>query len=330
MTEISTLKFSLLILFPFLTPPVLAQEYQSLLDETAQWNYQHQTFCEPFTPSVYEYSVHINGDTTINGMTYKQLFRPHLAWIDEEDEGDCSENFILATGYVGALREDEAERTVYFAPPGEDEVVLYDFNQEAGDPLNDYLMSNWNGDPIFIEAVDSVEIGGFFRTRIVIDSTLQSYIIEGIGSTFGLIDLFPPGALDSPGTELICWQTESANYPEQDPMESCLLITDVSEAMADHLQFTIFPNPAEEYLRIKLVENMPQAELLIANSNGQVVHRQELANSASIEVQVAHLSPGKYFITLKSDEYSGTNRSLKSNAPVHSNKKGCPKPDSPF
>lgn len=289
-----------------------AQEYQPLLNEDAHWNYEHQITCLPFVIAFYNYSVFLEGDTTINDTTYKKVYRPHREWTTA-NEG-CLEPMLQDTGYVGGLREDEAERMVYFFPPGEDEeseILLYDFSMELGDTLNPYLSVNWDSNVPIVDSVDFVEINGNMHKRMFIRSDWNHYIIEGIGSNFGLVEPFPNATVDAPVTELICWTNGDGHYP--DSVEACNLITDVQEIATRKTEISVFPNPAVETIRIQSSEELSgkEIEVQIVNDKGQVVHQEKGTYRSTKTISIAHLSAGTYLVRMKVGPEIATSTFLK-------------------
>ena len=63
----------------------------------------------------------------------------------------------------------------------------------------------------------------------------------------------------------------------------------------------IFPNPAKSILKIgPLIE--PQASVLLINTMGQIVQARSWMREHLLEMDIRHLSPGKYFIVLSGED----------------------------
>lgn len=279
-----------------------SQEYQSMLNPSANWNFAHTTSCLPFTPEAYQYSVYLNGDTLINGTNYQKAIRPYREWF-LGDGSECNEELLLQTGYIGALREDASERKVYFVPPGQDdEVLLYDFTMEAGATLNGYLYQNWGGEPLVVDSVDQIMINGEIHRRLIIDAETELFLIEGIGSTFGLVDGDPFGMLDSPATILLCWTNEGAYYPET--AQSCAIITSTGDFSSESSIINIFPNPTHDSFNVLLSEKYAGKSISIEllNINGQpILSQRSIYSSNSITIEMGNLPSGNYVVRVNAD-----------------------------
>ena len=76
-------------------------------------------------------------------------------------------------------------------------------------------------------------------------------------------------------------------YPES-------VLQSTEEALND---FSIYPNPSNGILNIKLQSFGSEKEIKIANIEGKIVHR-SIANKDNIELNLSFLKPGAYFVSL--------------------------------
>lgn len=275
---------------------IRAQEYIPMLSETAVWNYQHGTSCQPFTPIAFSYSVFLNGDTLINGQNYFKAYRPHREWVFGDDSF-CTEGALLPLGYIGSLREDTEERKVYFVPPGLDEVLLYDYTLQEGDPLNDFMNAAFEW-PVSVVAVDEIQIDGMPHKRWIIDEDNNLYIIEGIGSSFGLLAFFPFGLLDGAASNLLCWSNESALYTTNGEFQDCQLITSVSSGQFSDETINLYPNPAHGMVRLEVPADWGSSDVAIEiiSSSGQMVYSHAATSLPTTWIDLQGLPPGMYLV----------------------------------
>lgn len=228
-----------------------------------------------------QYQYLISGDTVISGTLYHKITHSGKSY-SSGITGNClfsgwSTPFV---DYKGAFRNDSAARKVWFVPAGEStEQVLYDFDLELNDTLtatyinNPGLLSDDYGN--IVQSVDSVLVGDEYHKRFGIATTQQpgfiyAYIIEGVGSTFGLFGslgvLWPPFEFAS---MLGCLSVNGESVFPESNMD-CLLITDMHKPILVKV-FNIYPNPLNEYSRVIIPEGIPACELTIKDMNGREV-----------------------------------------------------------
>lgn len=222
--------------------------YYSFPDSNAVWNFHYQMHCMQNGTADEQYSITISGDTLINNQQYKKLTTP---FNNNNSSGTCGGKPI---GYKGAIRHDSVYKKVYFIPPSDSaEHILYDFTLTVGDTLRGFLA---DFDPV-VQKIDSVQVGNSYRKRWVIDSSCYFInIIEGIGSTYGLIELIPPCITDLADYSLLCFQHNQDTFNNS----NCQLITTIREEKLSQEKFKIYPNPSsgsiqfESYLQLQSVE----------------------------------------------------------------------------
>jgi hypothetical protein len=131
--------------------------------------------------------------------------------------------------------------------------LLYDFNWQVGDSIKGYLaaMINTNFICDTVISIDSVIVGGSYRKRWYLNSQYNVYLIEGIGSTYGLISPVPAGMVDLDNIVLDCFlQDNIPLYPSG--VIGCPVLTQLSEAETLSESLTIVPNPVRDQLRVEL------------------------------------------------------------------------------
>ena len=145
------------------------QEYQyiPLVEDDVCWSYCDLRRVGPgaadYEASYFQYQF--EGDSIINGVDYKKLYR-----------NECSTN---TERYVAAMREVDKKVFALF-PNNDNEVLLYDFNLEEGGKV----YSHYTKQDYTVTAIDSIEVAGKKRKRYNIDNSYDTWI-EGIGTISG-------------------------------------------------------------------------------------------------------------------------------------------------
>jgi hypothetical protein len=67
---------------------------------------------------------------------------------------------------------------------------------------------------------------------------------------------------------------------------------------------TLYPNPAENFIRIKNDSQYEIRKVQVSNANGQLIRSEVINENNQIEINVSGLNSGLYFITLHSENGS--------------------------
>lgn len=177
--RIRVLKRSILSMSIVLCPIfVFSQDYKPFNFYDGQWVCGYDTKGGKF--SNYEQNHYIReevkfycqGDTVINDTLFHKLYYEGVARYPEWARRNLS-------GYYGIIRNDTLKRQVWF-----NSQLLYDFNLQVGDSLFFGCDS-----PEPIESIDSVLYCDKWHRRYNYTNRNgdKLYVIEGVGSIFGLI-----------------------------------------------------------------------------------------------------------------------------------------------
>jgi hypothetical protein len=195
--------------------------YHPFPDSNAVWcdsvglNQAHTFYC-----GILNYTL--AGDTIVNGIIYHQLNKQEQSFL--VNNSWCYPNMPnpFDKGYVGAIRQDVVHRKVYFlAPSSKVDSLLYDFSLNVGDTLRTYIAQVCLS-PVIVTSIDSVLIGSNYRKRWTINESgcmTMGEIIEGIGSTFGLLYIMVSYGSNAEGageavSNLYCFsQNNQSLYP---------------------------------------------------------------------------------------------------------------------
>jgi len=267
------------------------RNYHSFPEDNAWWNFERfQGMCFMGGFSTESYSITFGADTVIGDFTYSSLRIPYVYF---SGSGGCTQSIF--PGYAGAIRQDTGLRKVFIVPPGSNgEVLLYDFTLEAGDTVRGYLQREIDT-PDTVISIDSILVGDQFCKRWLINSCYEIYLIEGIGSTFGLVEASPGCRTDMPGYSLDCYSLQGeVQYP--DPVTGCPLLTSVYEPEKASPVFRIYPNPASGPFTVDISGPFTIRELRITDLAGNTVCTQNTGNQPNSFT--GKLPAGLYILTM--------------------------------
>jgi hypothetical protein len=263
--------------------------YHPFPDSNAVWNIQYYdpVSCGSCSNQHYEWFSYVfDQDTLINSTSYHKLTIPYVGASD----GRCCVNY--STGYSGAIRQDIAARKVYFITPGNaSEQLLYDFNLQIGDSVKNAPL-NCIG---IVMDIDSILVGNNYRKRWKVGPTFPSYIIEGVGSSLGLISAYCNSQWWNVLT-LSCFGQDGRKLLF-DSNGSCSPLL-VNSAANNRIKIALYPNPFHS--TTSLSSNITKGELKIFNIYGQVVRWQEIDNKFTV-LQRDELRDGIYLYELIGD-----------------------------
>jgi len=97
-------------------------------------------------------------------------------------------------------------------------------------------------------------------------------------------------------------KTSATCYTTQTNTDSIVLRRDASTGIVDvndpgHI-ITLLPNPFSSSITIKGLNNSKAYSIVLHNSHGQAVYTREVKNIQVFEIQVLHIPPGVYWLTL--------------------------------
>lgn len=297
------MKKFLLLIFIFISFTSRSQTsiYHPFPDSNAVWNFQAFAALLPCTPfgggSIeHRYSYTIDGDTSINSMMYHKLITPYVH--------THTDSFCLPfkfPGYKGAFRQDTAARKVYFVPDtAQSEYLLYDFTMEVGDTIKGFLAEVWSGSLMHdtVSTIDSVLVGNDYRKRWKINECYSIYMVEGIGSLFGLLEPTGFGCItDLPWYVLNCFTQDGQTlYP--DTTTFCPLLTGLNAPELNEDKLTFPPNPFSSKTVVKIDPVFMHADFVILNIEGKIVRRGRVNNQKELVITADDLKNGVYLLQL--------------------------------
>ncbi len=273
--------------------------YHPFPESEAIWNFNFWPYCFIGPTGNQDYSITIIGDTTINSMTYQKLFTP---FVQSSTTGLCAN---ISTGYKGAIRQDTTLKKVfYFSPNASTEKLLYDFNMQVGDSVLGCLNSIDIPTIDTVIQIDSILVGNNYRKRWKINDCYNIYLIEGIGSTYGLITFLPGCLTDQASCTLQCFHQESETiYP--DTSINCQLISNLSNTDKNFEQIKVFPNPSNGSINID-IGNIGMSTIKLTDLLGNIVIQRVILSNTIVVLD--NLETGLYVLSVISKDNILTNR----------------------
>lgn len=285
------------IVFLFTWTGVLIAQNLPFPESNSVWKASQTTIAGP----IFSHTA-LCGDTVLNGAHYSQVLSLQV---------DASMN-ITGSTFLGGLRSNGG--VVRFLPnDGSAEMLLYDFNLEPDDVID--LIQIPFGTTISrkVDSVKVEQLASKLRKVIYFEPGYPGapveYWIEGIGSSYGLLDRAtdPGGDL---GSQLLCFEHEQEYlnltfiecFLPQLPAE-CGIVNAGKDLVAKGLlKLTAMPNPAGPSLRFSINQNqLPEAcNLKIYAANGKLLSTVANARPEMDLPDGLNLSPGFYIATLES------------------------------
>ena len=264
--------------------------YHPFPDSAALWNFSLVAMCWPNGWEFDSYSVQMTGDTVINGQVYHKLSIP---FVQHNATDLCSES----VGYQGAVRQDTSIKKVFYVLPADSvEHLLYDFNMQVGDSVKGFIEESTSNNEV-VQSIDSVLVGINYHKRWNINPAYNIFLIEGVGSTYGLIKKSPGNIVDQKDYSLTCFsQNDIPLFP--DTSVNCEIINDVKNISSNSYHASIAPNPFHISAILHAGSQNGCISLRIYNSIGLLVKEDIILNEEKYILKRAELCNGIYFLHL--------------------------------
>jgi hypothetical protein len=279
--------FFLLVLFTWQNnSSAQTSHYFPFPDSNAVWKtnwYEYGDGClvEPCWYLQYQ----IVNDTILNGKQYQIISK---AYIGFNESCSCYNNIGVERNYL-YMRNDTITRKVFYYNFPDSDGILYDFSLKPGDYLPNNSDISQTIDSIKVTTIDSILINNSYRKSFNLNVTFTQggtdtvSIIEGIGSTGGLLEEIPPYYVfqEEVGKILNCVQVDSQIIYNAFNSSSCEVSTGIMKT-PPKVNLKIFPNPVEMGGNISIQGILENYSLTISNVLGQIVFSTPMNNSQSI------------------------------------------------
>ena len=276
--------------------------------DSAFWRVDYDYYQPYQYPCFAKYYFHyfINGDTLINSSVHKKLYRSYVYRDSIFCAAPYSPPGSPPSGYVGALKDDSVASKAFFVPPNKTvDSLLYDYNLAVGDTMKGYTQP----DPakMVVTSIDSVLIEGQYRrrwhfTQCYSPSPYYPYVIQGIGSSCGLIEPLCTYIWDFTYRYLVCVEDSSGPVfiSGVNSAWGCLPILSELNEISPEDRFQIFPNPSTGNFTLT---SSRQFQFSIHDIFGREVYQSlNYPISQSITLDLSSQPKGIYFIRAKTKE----------------------------
>lgn len=259
--------------------PAKSQTYIPIPLDSTMWKvnywatypYKYSWVC-----SIFEYT---SGDTIINGKHYTLIERIYDTY--------CLYH-VTPPIRKAAIRQDSLERKVYIIrlPDSLTERILYDFTQTQGDTCNSVLYETQFGfGPLIIASVDSILINNKYHRRLnTYNMGCEASFIEGIGSTYGLIDRL---LMFEGGNDLICVHDYTYGDLTIFPDSATLCDTSsvgITENKTEDYKLKVFPNPIIDQITFEYT--LAIKNIQIYNLLGQEIYYLKIDNKNNVQLDI--------------------------------------------
>lgn len=271
--------------------------YRPFPEEFATWQETHswlQPYGSNFAWHTCYRSITFAGDTAVDGLSYHRLVQSGSCSFQEittsppGDYGSYGEPEAL----VALIRQDAAARKVYvYDPQSSVDTLLYDFDLATGSYPSTFTNPSPGG--LLVVGQDSVELGDGWHRRWALgyDSSAFCHVIEGVGSTYGLLTwLIPPF---ENAEQLDCFGVLGTTIYSAFG-SSCAVVDMVQEVSAKEI--TAFPNPTTGVVRFAGSPGR-SGTVFVRDPQGRVVWHSQLADGV---LDMSTLSPGLYQLLVSS------------------------------
>lgn len=255
--------------------------------------------------------IYYSTDVTIDTTVYHQLVSRgicHAIYAGGMPPYGCSYscNWLESESQFALIRIDPLNNRVYILE-NNIEYLLYDFGAMAiGQPYPSTI-NNLLGDSLRVVSVDTIALGtqnvrrwqlGISNSGTITDSGFVA-IIEGIGSTYGLLaTLVPPF---ENGDQLLCFsKNDSTMYPDNATIcdKTVSLTNNKSEK-----KINISPNPARNTATISIDFECSNCTIAIISAEGELVFN-DFFDGNQYQIDLQCFSTGLYFTTISSNRIS--------------------------
>ncbi len=219
------------------------------------------------------------GDKAINSLNYKKLYVTY-------------DSTLVIRNYNCALREDTNSHI--YVNENSVERLLYDFSLNLGDTF----YQGWMNIPMIVDSVDTVTLLNGESRRRMFFSYYHEYWIDGIGSTFGLLNVDFYDLHFDIDVALNCFiENDTIKYHGLSNISCYQTTTNIKNIATDN-SFNLLPNPFENCSFLEIKRSLTKGHLQIYNCNGTLVRSDGNLYGNKIKIERGKLNEGLYFFSL--------------------------------
>ena len=284
--------FSLLI-WQFNCLKAQSSIYKPFPADSAVWSQTKVSYDSQNNPTYHYSCFKMLGDTTINTINYKKIYRGHYSTFNIPNYNPS--NFVFS--YEGALRQNASVKKIFYLPKTSNELTLFDFNLTVGDTVHniyDYQGNNIKYNQAFIVSkVDSILIGFQFHKTFEYGPNNVGLLVEGMGSLAGLFEfdmLFLSGS-----NSLDCFSVKNVSLYSSSYCGIALSVDD--KGYSDKIKLEAWPNPIINDIVLQIVSEGSYT-ISVMNTIGQMLYSSEKLTLKTVTLDFSKYDSGIYFIQL--------------------------------
>jgi hypothetical protein len=283
----------LFIIFNFVGQLAFSQNYFPFPKDSSFWS-QREYYNDGTGIIENIHTINFEGDSLINGYSYNKLYSSGTENIYNQFGGLISSTPVNRHLYT-LLREDSSKHIFEYSSGQEQ--LIYDFNLELNDTLDYTAYRYILAEGTYVSVVDSILIGTEYHKRfhlsVVNLATDYIALIEGVGSSFGLLNFTGPSFEQY--KVLNCFRNADGEI-----IFDSSYCSYVSVPKIDFSEFiSIFPNPSSQSIFVETKGIIIEKISVLDIYGNQQNYTNEFNNGN--QIYISDLNSGIYFLEIKTD-----------------------------
>lgn len=264
---------------------------QSIIGDTNEWSILEWNNGFPLT-----HRLTTNGDTTINSILYKKIFRIPDPLVQQDPY------------FTGAIREDSTKKVYIWSNSTNSDKLLYDFNLTLGDS---FVTTNlWNCPiQVTVDTLDTIVLlNGELRKRYVFSPGIMGtdIWIEGIGSDGGLFGVGGVCFTDF-SFGLLCFREDDILKYIYPYFNTCYYPVGIEEPSPDMVAHP-FPNPTRGSVSLLDLNELSSTRLTVYNILGA---KMDIPETTGTGIDLSSSPDGVYFLRIETENGIVTKKVIK-------------------
>jgi hypothetical protein len=242
------------------------------------------------------YRDFIDGDTTINAITYAKVYKSgytRIEWIPNPA------NYYYSHVLHGLIREENHKWYIYDLGEQTDK-LLFDFTLGVNDTVHS-ACTHANQQPILVTSVDSVPVDNHYKKRFHLNIPFgaENYI-EDIGAASGLFENMVYFEWDS---QMICFAKNGISVWGA-ATDSCDLNVAIGEKKDFSREIAVYPNPARDYAYVPIPAGFGSYCVMLIDPYGRIRSEVTSAAGSLVKLSLASCPGGLYFVRIDNERGS--------------------------
>jgi hypothetical protein len=285
----------------FISPAAYSQVNSYFLNDPA-WKVKTTCWVSNWCLSNEFYNYFTNGDTVINTLVYKKIYRKgYTTYTDHGGSfsANCQGPDMYNDPFPNYFLRSAGKQMFVRFPGSVPEVLLYDFNLQVGDTLP-VSYNNYATD-VKVTAIDSIYTSYGYRKRFELTgSTNAQYLFEGIGHSNGLVEYM--GSNVDCFSRLECFSLNDIAYLTS-AGATCMLAVGIG-SYETQPSLSVFPNPFITFTTIHFNSIINDIQLNIYDHAGQKIRISKEISDDKVKIERGSLNSGLYFYEVMQDNRS--------------------------